>query len=78
MKGHVTHGYGIYINGITHDLTFENNSIRETRTGDEALQFNAVYLSPEVSRVKMVGNKISEHPEKAVVDKSGSSDNTLQ
>ncbi|MFC1558531.1 right-handed parallel beta-helix repeat-containing protein, partial [candidate division KSB1 bacterium] len=78
LKGHVPRGYGIFISGITHDLTFQNNTIRETRSGKEALQFNAFYLSPEVSRVKMLDNKISGHPKKAVVDKSGNSDNILQ
>ena len=78
MAGYVEKGCGIYISGITHDILIENNTIRETRKGDERLQKNAVFLEPGVTRVQMINNKISGHPENAILDNSKSSDNKLQ
>lgn len=72
LADHVTRACGITISGITHDLLFENNTIRETRNGNERLQKNAFVIEKGVSRVKMVNNKISGHPEEAIVDKSKS------
>lgn len=69
---------GIFVNGITHDLTLERNRIRETRAGTAALQVNAVYLGTGVRRVKMVDNTLEGHPGGAVVDESGSGDHQLQ
>ena len=71
-------GNGIYINGITRDLVFENNTIRETREGENRYQLHAFYIEPEVTRIKMVNNKISGHPKEEIIDKSNSPDNTLQ
>ena len=61
---------GVYINGITHDLVFEKNIIRETRKKVKKYQRNAFYMSPGVSRVKLLKNKISGHPDSAIVDES--------
>jgi hypothetical protein len=69
---------GIHICGIVHDITIENNTIRETRSGADRLQLNAVFIEKGVSRVKMSNNKISGHPESAIVDNSRSADNQLQ
>ncbi len=71
-------GSGIHINGITHDLMFENNIIRETRQGENRYQLHAFYIEPNVTRVKMVDNKISGHPQEAIVDNSKSPGNVLQ
>lgn len=70
-------GVGVSVCGMTQDLLMENNTIRETRQGDDRLQRHAVYLHPGVSGVKMSGNKISGHPEAAIVDQSGGT-NDLQ
>jgi polygalacturonase len=72
LPGHVTRATGITICGITHDLVFENNTIRETRQGDDRLQKVGIVIEPGVSNVKMVNNKISGHPEQAIVDNSKS------
>ena len=71
-------GCGIYVSGVTHDLTLERNVIRETRSGDERLQRRAVYLAPGVHRVRMAGNVMEGHLEGPVVDESGSGDHELQ
>ncbi len=78
LQGVIDKGQGIYISGITHDILIENNIIRETRTGADRMQKNAVYIEPGVSKLVMINNKISGHPETAVVDNSKSPDNKLQ
>jgi hypothetical protein len=69
---------GVFIRGDVHDLLFERNIVRETRTGAAALQHDGFYLDRGVSRVRLVGNQISGHPGQAVVDDSGSRDNDLR
>jgi polygalacturonase len=78
LAGAKVRGAGIHICGIVHDITIENNTIRETRSGADRLQLNAVFIEQGVSRVKMSNNKISGHPENAIVDNSKSPDNQLQ
>jgi hypothetical protein len=78
LPGHVERGCGISISGITHDIIIDNNIIRETRTGSDRLQKNALQIGQGVSRVQMLNNKISGHPEAAVIDNSKSPDNKLQ
>ena len=78
LTGHVERGCGISISGITHDIVLNNNIIRETRNGADRLQKNALQIEKGVSRVQMVNNKISGHPETAIIDNSKSPDNKLQ
>jgi len=78
LAGFAEKGCGIYIAGITHDILIENNTIRETRQGDERLQTNAVLLEPGVTKVQMINNTISGHPGIAILDNSKSPDNKLQ
>jgi hypothetical protein len=78
IPGNVQRGCGIFISGVTHDITIENNTIRETRSGDARMQKNAIRLEPGVTRVQMASNKISGHPETAILDNSKSPDNKLQ
>ncbi len=73
-----TLGSGIHVRGITRDLVFEANTIRENRTRDDATQRHAIVLAEGVSGVRMSGNRIQPHPEDAVVDLSGSADNVLE
>jgi hypothetical protein len=77
-NGPVETGAGVWIEGVTHDLVFERNTIRETRSGAARTQQHAFVLRPGVSRVKLVDNAVSGHPGPAVVDESGSRDNDLQ
>jgi hypothetical protein len=53
---------GVFVRGITHDLTIERNVIRETREGSARYQRDAVYLDEGVGRVNLVDNEISRHP----------------
>ena len=76
LPGHVTRASGITICGITHDLVFENNTIRETRQGSDRLQKNGFVIEPGVSNIKLINNKTSGHPEKDIQDNSKSAQPT--
>jgi hypothetical protein len=64
-------GCGISVSGVTRDLVFERNRIRETRGPGERWQRHAVMLREGVSGVKLVDNVMEGHEEEAVVDISG-------
>lgn len=70
-------GAGIHISGMTRDVVLENNTIRETRSGAERTQKHAVILAAGVAGTRMKGNTFAGHPENAVVDLSGET-NQLQ
>jgi len=78
LPGHVEKGCGISVSGITHDIIIDNNIIRETRTGNDRLQKNALKIGHGVSRLQMLNNEINGHPEAAIIDNSKSPDNKLQ
>jgi len=71
-------GCGVSICGVTRDLVFEDNRLRETRSGDERTQQHALCLRDGVSHVTMRGNQMSGHPGAAVLDESGAADHVLQ
>jgi hypothetical protein len=62
---------GASILGVTHDVVFEKNVIRETRSPAKAFQHNAFYVGPGVSRLTLHGNEVSGHSGPAVVNESG-------
>lgn len=70
-------GVGVSVLGVTHDLRFEGNLIRETRPEGRQYQRHAVYLGPGTRRIVLVDNRLEEHPDQPVVDESGAIDNTL-
>jgi len=61
---------GIFVRGVTHDLLFENNIIRETRKGKRRYQRRGFFFDQGVSQVGMIGNRIEGHPDGAVLDHS--------
>jgi len=67
-------GHGIYVSGITRDLRFVDNDIRETRSGAAALQHTGLYLAPGVSRVELADNRIEGHGANDIVDEAGALD----
>ena len=56
-------GCGVYVNGITKDLVFENNTIRETREGDARLQCRGIVMEPNVENICLKYNTIYGHPD---------------
>jgi len=49
-------GYGVYVEAPAHDLTFEGNTIEETRSGAEATQQWGIWVSKAAGPVKSEGN----------------------
>jgi hypothetical protein len=68
---------GVSIMGVTEDVVFERNVIRESRPAGKNYQRNAFYVAPGVSRLSLKGNDIAAHPEAPIVDESGAKDNRL-
>ncbi len=64
-------GCGVNVRGVTHDLTFENNVIRETRVGAARTQRHGLWFMGGVSRVRLSGNTIVGHPDGDVRDDAG-------
>jgi len=58
-------GCGVYIEGHTTDLLFENNVIRETRSGDARTQRIGIWAGPNTARVRAIKNRIEGHAEGA-------------
>lgn len=71
-NGGPEHGCGVHIEGVTHDLLFEENVIRDTRAGGDRTQRVGIYLGPGVERIRLKGNQFSGLAESEVVDESGS------
>ena len=57
---------GVYIEGHTTDLLFEQNTIRDTRSGDARTQRIGIWAGENAARVRAVGNLIENHVEGAV------------
>jgi len=60
-------GSGVHIAGHTTDLLFEDNVIRDTRTGDARTQRVGIWVGEHASRLRAVGNRIENHAETATV-----------
>ena len=71
-------GCAVSVSGVTKDLVFENNTIRETRTGPERAQQHAFCLRAGARHITIRDNRIEGHPEAAIVDESGSGDHDIQ
>lgn len=59
-------GAGIRIEGETHDLSFVNNAIEETRGGGARTQQYAVSVGPKASGIMLRGNNITGYPDGGV------------
>jgi hypothetical protein len=64
-------GSGIHILGHTTDLLFEDNTIRDTRTGDARTQRIGIWVGENAARVRAVGNKIENCAEAETVGNVG-------
>jgi len=58
-------GCGVYVDGDTTDLLFEENEIRDTREGAERTQRVGIWAGPRSARVRSVRNRIENHIEAA-------------
>lgn len=59
---------GIAVGPIHRDLVIRGNTIRETRSGEDALQSHAIVVAEGSSLAEQAGNTMSGHPAEAVVD----------
>ena len=73
-----TPGYGIRIEGATHDLRFISNTIRGTRKGKKPLQPVGIYLGPRTDYIICDRNIFEGELNKALVNESLGSHNQLQ
>ena len=58
-------GCGVYVDGETTDLLFEENEIRDTRSGDARTQRVGILAGPQAARVRSVRDLIENHVEAA-------------
>jgi hypothetical protein len=71
-------GYGIRIEGATHDLRFISNVIRGTRKGQESTQPVGIYLGPRTDYIICDRNVFEGALNKGLVNESQGSHNQLQ
>ncbi len=60
-------GYGIYIDGITHDIAIEENIIRETGQGGQS---GGVYIGAGASNIRVRENRMNGHKEGDIIEES--------
>jgi len=70
-NGGPEHGCGVHIDGETHDLLFEENAFRETRSGAAATQRTGVTIGPKATRVTLRKNTFAGLMGPEVVSESG-------
>ncbi len=58
-------GSGIHVEGHTTDLLFEENTIRDTRSGDPRTQRIGIYAGDHTARIRALRNRIENHVEAA-------------
>jgi hypothetical protein len=71
-------GYGIRIEGATHDVRFISNIIRGTRKGQKSIQPVGIYLGPRTDYILCNRNIFEGDLNKALVNESQGSHNQLQ
>jgi len=71
-------GYGIRIEGATHDVRFISNIIRGTRQGEKSTQTVGIYLGPRTDYIFCNRNIFEGDLNKALVNESQGSHNQLQ
>ena len=59
-------GCGVRVEGHTTDLLFEENTIRESRSGSARTQQIGIWVGEQAARIRAVRNRIENHPEMSV------------
>jgi Right handed beta helix region len=70
-------GYGVRIEGVTHNLKFVSNIIRSSAKGTEGVQPVGIYVGPKADFVVCEHNTFSGDIKEAVVDKSQGGHNQI-
>lgn len=71
-------GCGVYINGITHDITLVNNVIADTRDADAKTQHYAVWITPDTDGIRIDGNDLRGNKQGAIHNESGGERNSIK
>jgi polygalacturonase len=77
-NGGPEHGCGVHIDGETHDLLFEENTFRDTRSGPDATQRQAVSIGPKAAGVMLRKNTFAGLAGPEVVSEGGPGAYTLE
>lgn len=60
-------GYGVYIDGVTHDIVIKGNTIRDTGPG---YQKSGIYIGQDTSNINVRENRMSGHKEGDIIEES--------
>ena len=71
-------GYGVRIEGTTQHLTFQSNTIRETRPPVRATQHVGIYIGPRADYISTEKNIFNDKLKRAIVDESTGGHNRLE
>jgi hypothetical protein len=71
-------GYGVRIEGATKYLTFQSNTIRETRPPERATQHVGIYIGPRADYISADRNIFNDKLKRAIVDESTGGHNRLE
>jgi pectate lyase len=71
-------GSGVRIEGSTRHITVESNTIRETRTGEEATQKVDIYIGPKADYITCQQNHFEGNLKRAILDESQGTNNKLE
>ena len=70
-------GYGVRIEGVTHNLKFASNTIRSSAKGSEVVQPVGIFVGPKADFVTCEHNTFAGDLKQAIVDKSQGVHNQL-
>lgn len=70
-------GYGVRIEGVTHNLKFASNTIRSSAKGTEIVQPVGIFVGPKADFVTCEHNTFTGDLKQAIVDKSQGGHNQL-
>jgi hypothetical protein len=71
-------GCGVYISGITHDITLVDNVITDTRDGAAKTQQHAVWIAEETDGIKVEGNDLRGNKDGAIHNESAGERNSIK
>jgi len=70
-NGNEEEGYGIKINGETHDLLIRDNLIGDTRPAGEKRQRIGVYIGAKARDITLEGNRLQGNAERDICQEAG-------
>jgi len=65
-NGNDEKGYGIYIDGETHDIKIINNKLGDTNPDEKKVQRYGVFIGEKADKITIQGNKFQGNAEKSI------------